>query len=264
MVKKAGLSREDVMTALTDALSPLGYVHAFWEGGAPGFGRVDEWSDIDAYILVNSKKVEQAFHAVEEALESLSGIQQKYDIGATSWAGVHQAFYRLKNASEFLMIDLAVITTDSAETFLEPKVHGEASFRFNKNGRAKPGNLDTKALEAKIHKRLNRLKARFEMFGVFVQKEIYRENWIEAVDLYRLVVLDSLTEALRMKHNPLHYDFRTRYVHYELPAKQVARLKELYFVADERDLRRKYGLATRWFRSTVAQLERTGVRIRSR
>lgn len=264
MSKKKELSREDVMSALADALTPLVYVHAFWEGGAPGYGRLDEWSDIDAYILVDDGKVEQTFRTVERTLGSLSGIEQKYDIGATPWPGVFQAFYRLENASKYLILDLAVITTKSEEKFLEPEVHGAAIFRFNKRGRAKPKALDEDELEAKIQKRLERLKARFEMFRMFVQKEMNRKNWIEAVDLYRLVVLDSLTEALRMKHKPIHYDFRTRYIRYELPAGDATRLKRLYFVSDEKDLLRKYGSASRWFKTTVTELEQTGVRIHRR
>lgn len=264
MGKKKRLSREDVMSALADALTPLVCVHAFWEGGAPGYGRLDEWSDIDAYILVDDGKVEQTFRTVERTLGSLSGIEQKYDIGATPWPGVFQAFYRLENASKYLILDLAVITTKSEEKFLEPEVHGAAIFRFNKRGRAKPKALDEDELEAKIQKRLERLKARFEMFRMFVQKEMNRKNWIEAVDLYRLVVLDSLTEALRMKHKPIHYDFRTRYIHYELPAGDATRLKKLYFVSDEKDLLRKYDSASRWFKTTVTELEQTGVRIHRR
>ena len=54
----------------------LDYVHAFWEGGAAAFGRADEWSDIDAYLLVNDSKVADAFLAVEKALESVSPIKQ--------------------------------------------------------------------------------------------------------------------------------------------------------------------------------------------
>jgi len=264
MGKKKRVSREDVVSALSDALSPLSYVHALWEGGAPGYGRLDEWSDIDAYILVDDGKVEQTFRTVERTLGSLSGIEQKYDIGPTSWPGVFQAFYRMENASKYLILDLAVLTTKSEETFLEPEVHGGATFRFNKRGRAKPKALDKDELEAKIQKRLERLKARFEMFGMFVQKEMNRRNWIEAADLYRLVVLDSLTEVLRMKHKPVHYDFKTRYIHYELPAGDAKRLKRLYFVSDEKDLLRKYGSASRWFKSTVAELERTGIRVRRR
>lgn len=264
MVKNKVLSREGVMSALADALSPLSYVHAFWEGGAPGYGRLDEWSDIDAYILVDDGKAEQTFRIVERALRKLSGIEQKYDIGATPWPGVFQAFYRLKDASRYLILDLAVITTMSKETFLEPEVHGEAVFRFNKRGRAKAKALDRDEFEAKANKRLQRLKARFEMFGMAVQKEINRENWIEAVDLYRLVVLDSLTEALRMKHNPIHFDFKTRYIHYELPAKDIARLKRLYFVSDERALMRKYASASKWFQATVAELEQEGVSVSTR
>jgi hypothetical protein len=256
------LSREEVVSSLAEALAPLKYVHAFWEGGAPGYGRLDEWSDIDAYILVDDGKVDQTFRDAETVFRSLSGIAQKYDIGPTPWPGVSQAFYRLENASRYLIIDLAVLTTKSEENFLEPEVHGKAVFRFNKKGKAKPKPFSRIALEKKAEKRLERLKARFDMFDMFVQKEINRKNWIEAVDLYRLVVLDSLTEVLRMRYNPVHFDFRTRYVYYELPPRVVAKLEKLYFVSDAGDLVGKYRIASKWFHETVKELGQSGVRVR--
>src|SRR5690348_9403071 len=72
------LKRQQIIEAMITALKPLEYVHAFWEGGAAAFGRVDEWSDIDAYLLVDDAKIADAFLAVEKALESVSPIRQKY------------------------------------------------------------------------------------------------------------------------------------------------------------------------------------------
>ena len=49
MGKKKKLSREDIMSALADALTPRVYVHAFWEGGSPGYGRFDGRAEISVY-----------------------------------------------------------------------------------------------------------------------------------------------------------------------------------------------------------------------
>ena len=57
------------------------------------------------------------------------------------------------------------------------------------------------------------------MCNIFVQKEIGRKNHVEALELFRGLTLAALVEALRMKHNPLQYDFRTRYMCRELPAR---------------------------------------------
>jgi len=74
------LSRDTVIRVLIAALEPLDYVHALWEGGAVAFNRLDEWSDIDLYLVVDDEKVEEVFSAVEEALASLSPIKQKYEV----------------------------------------------------------------------------------------------------------------------------------------------------------------------------------------
>jgi len=120
------LTRKMIIQALVNALEPLNYIHAFWEGGAAAFDRIDEWSDIDLYLVVDDKKVAEAFVVVEKALKSLSLIKQKYEVSHYPQSGLFQAFYRLKDANEYLIIDLAVLTVSSPDKFLEPDVHTRA------------------------------------------------------------------------------------------------------------------------------------------
>ena len=47
------IGRKEIISAIVSALEPLDYVYALWEGGAVGFNRVDEWSDIDIHIDVD-------------------------------------------------------------------------------------------------------------------------------------------------------------------------------------------------------------------
>lgn len=126
-----GLTRDNIIHTLVEALEPIDYLYAFWEGGAAAFNRIDEWSDIDIYLVVDDGKVDETFLAVENALRSLSPIKQKYEVTQTSWPGVSQAFYKLEGASEYLIIDLAVLTLSAPDKFLEPKIHGDAVFYFN-------------------------------------------------------------------------------------------------------------------------------------
>jgi len=232
----------------------LDYVRAFWEGGAVAFGRVDEWSDVDAYLLVDNSGVSDAFVAVEEALRSLSSIKQKYEVRQSPWPGVSQAFYKLENASEYLVLDLAILTLESPEKFLGPEIHGNNRFYFNKANAAKPTPFDRQEFLEKLQERTKLLKARFDMFHNFVQKEINRENSLEALDYYRSIVLGSLVEALRIRHKPVHYDFKMRYIHYELPAQVIEKLKHLSFVRNMSDLRDKNHEAIRWFYQAIADI----------
>lgn len=256
MANKKPLTREIIIKALVDALEPLDYSHAFYEGGAISHGRLDEWSDIDAYIVVADGKANEAFVVVEKALRSLSPIKQKYDVPQTGFQGVSQAFYRLKDTSEHLLIDLAILDLNAPDKFLEPDIHGPAVFHFNKQGKIKIPSLDKVEFAKKLSARLKRMQARFDMFNFFVQKELNRGNNIEALDLYHNLTLVLLVEALRIKHKPIHYDFKTRYIHYELPPEDVERLKCLYFVKDEKDLKQKYREASNWFQETISTINK--------
>jgi len=255
MTSAKTLTRETVIQAIVKALRPVDYVHALYEGGAAAFRRIDEWSDIDLYIIADDNRVDETFQACEDAFTSLSGIQQKYEVPQTSWPGVHQAFYRLRNTSEYLIIDLAILTPNSQEKFLEPEIHGNAVFHLNRNNSVKLPHIDTAAFAGKLHARARRLKERFRMFNMFVQKEINRVNTLEAIDSYHVITLASLIEALRIRHNPLHYDFKLRYVHYELPEEVVKRLEFLSFVKDQKDLQEKYNEASKWFSETISEIK---------
>jgi predicted nucleotidyltransferase len=247
------VTRDAVIKTLIKALEPLSYVHAFYESGAIAFNRLDEWSDVDLYVVVDDGRADDAFVAVEAALKSLSPIRQKFGIPQLPWPGVSQAFYRLEQASDYLLIDLAVIALSGPEKFLAPEIHGKAVFYFNKLDRVKVPSVDKGELAKTLQQRLLRLKDRFAMFNIFVQKEINRGNYLEALVLYHSMTLGSVVDVLRIKYSPHHHDFKTRYMQYELPKPIVKKLEQMYFVKDWKDLQVKYREATDWFNELVAE-----------
>jgi hypothetical protein len=253
------LTRDVVIQTLVKALEPLNYIHSFWEGGAAAFNRIDEWSDIDLYLVVDDNKVDETFFAVEKVLKSLSPIKQKYEVVHPLQSGVFQAFYKLEEASQFLIVDLAVLVLSSPDKFLEPEIHGNVVFYFNKSDRVKRPTLDKDALIEKLQERLERLQAKFDMFNNFVQKEINRGNHLEALDLYYSLTLAALVEALRIRYNPVHHDFKMRYIHYEFPSEIIEGLKHVYFVKDERELQEKYRVAADWFYKIISEIDKIGI-----
>jgi predicted nucleotidyltransferase len=252
-MNKRKLTREVIVKTLVNALEPLDYVHALYEGGAAAFNRIDEWSDIDLCAVVDDEKVDATFLAAEKALESLSPIEQKFRTPQLPWPGVFQTFYKLEDAGEFLLIDFALLEPTAPEKFLEPLVHGNSVFYFNKNHTLKPAPFDKEAFLKRLRGRREMLQARIGMFNSLVQKEINRSNYLEALEWYHGFTLAALVEALRMRHNPIHYDFRMRYVHYELPRDVIKKLEDLYFVKNARDLQKKYRKATKWFQETISK-----------
>ena len=249
---KKKLTREIIIKTLVSCLEPIDYIHALWEGGAAAFNRVDKWSDIDLYLVVNDNRINDAFQEVERALNSLSPIEQKFVTKQMIWPEIFQAFYKMKDASRYLLVDLAIMKISSPEKFLEPKIHGDVVFYFNKSG--KMPSEESSVTTERIKERVARLKAKFDMFNIFVQKVIYRSNSLEAIDLYFNVTLSSRVEILRIKYYPPHHEFKMRYVHYELPAEVLEKLEHLCFVKSIEELQEKYNIATRWFNQTISFL----------
>ncbi len=247
------LTREAVIKTIIDSMKSLDYVQALYEGGAKAFNRVDKWSDIDLYIVVDDEKVNETFDVVETALKSLAPIKHKHSVPKLPWPSVSQAFYRLELTSEYLLIDLAVIKLSSPEKFLEPQIHGKAVFYINKFDKVKVPILDKEELEKNLKQKLEQVRDKFAIFNINVQKEINRGNYLEALILYNSITLGSVVDALRIKHTPFHHDFKTRYVQYELPKQITGELQRLYFVKDVKDLMRKYREATRWFDEIIRE-----------
>jgi predicted nucleotidyltransferase len=247
------LTRETVIWTIVDFMKQKEYVHALYEGGAIAFNRIDEWSDIDLYIVVDDEKVNETFDEVEIALKSLAPIKHKYSVPKLPWSSVSQAFYRLEQTSEYLLIDLAVIKLSSPEKFLEPHIHGKVVFYINKSDEISVPIINEEELAENLKQKLARLRDRFAVFNINVQKEINRGNYLEALILYNGITLGSVVDALRIKYNPFHHDFKTRYVRYELPERITRELQRLYFVKDITDLMKKYQEGTKWFYEIVKE-----------
>jgi hypothetical protein len=241
------VTREGLLDALRERLEPLPHVHAMWEGGAVGFGRVDEWSDVDLQIVVDDDRVEDAFEAVESALEALSPIDATFRFPEPVWHGHSQAFYRLRDASPYLLLDLVVMKLENENRFLQFEIHGRPFVHFDKSGIVVPEAFDGAGMSERIRGRLEGHRARFDMFQAMVTKEIERGNPIEAVAYYHMATLRPLVEMLRTLYAPVRFDFHTRYVYHELPEAVVRRLEPLFFPRDLDDLAGKRREAQNWF-----------------
>ncbi len=118
--------RTRISAAVCDALEPLPEVLAGWEGGSAAFDALDQYSDIDLNVLVvDTADVDSLFRLAEQALTILSPI-----IG--SHASPPGRYYQLRDAGEFLLVDLIILRTDAAEQCLGTERHGKAVPLFDK------------------------------------------------------------------------------------------------------------------------------------
>ena len=246
------LSRHDILNALQVALEPLPYVHAMWQGGSVAFGKDDAWSDIDLQVDADDDKVNEVLALAERTLADVSPIELKYELPQPTWHGHAQAFYKLTDASEFLVVDLVVIRHSSPRKFTEPEIHGTAVVCFDKSEVVRTQPLDKDEWGRQLGARLASLSVTFPMFQPLIRKEIFRRRPIEAVAFYHSHTLRPLVELLRIRHSPFRHNFHSRLIYTDLPAEVIERLEALFFPADLQDLERKHAEAVAWWSSLMA------------
>jgi len=249
------ITREQVLSSLRAALEPLPYTHAMWEGGAVSWGRVDAWSDIDLMLDVDDERVEEALAQIDRVLESVSPVDLKCRMPDDAAGNYIQAFYRLRDASPYLLVDAAVLRHGATSKFLEPEVHGLPIFYFDKSGVSQLPHFDLAAWQTShLGDWLTNVRTRFEIFQVMVLKELNRANLVEAVGYYHAYTLRPLLNVLNMRYRPARHNFSTRYVYCELPPEVMARLEPLFLPASLADLRVKQAEAQEWFCQVAGEI----------
>lgn len=242
------IPRADIIEAVSSGLREHPAVLAGWEGGSAAFGAVDAYSDIDLTFLVEPEaSIPEIFEAAERALERMTPIASCYHEPPGPWVGITQRYYRFTEADAYLLLDLALLRTDAPDHFLEVERHGEVLPLFDKAGTwLRPRAVDAAALQARRDKRRKEIAIWFPMSQNFVIKSILRGDPVYAIACYQAITLRPLVELLRMRDCPLRWDFGLRYLDRDLAPEDSSRLKELVFVRDLEDLRRKHAMAEAW------------------
>jgi hypothetical protein len=255
------LTRQQLLDALIALLEPMPHVYALWEGGSAAFGRLDEFSDIDLQADVDEDQIDEVFTAIERCLESLSPIARRYVLPLPTWHGHAQRFYQLQNADENLIVDLVLLTHLKQPRFSEVEQHGQAVVYFDKAGVVTEDHIDKEAWRARIMARLAELREMFPMFQSLVRKEAQRGRELDAMHFYLGQTLRPLVELLRMRYDPYRYTFGVRYLDFDLPSAELARLKPLCFNADIAALLESQREAEAWGLELLDILEREGVQL---
>jgi hypothetical protein len=99
------------------------------------------------------------------------------------------------------------------------------------------------------------------MIQSMVRKEARRGRELDALQSYFGLTPRPRVELLRMRYDPYRYTFGMRYLYFDLPVEEVARLKPLCFVADLPALLESQRQAEAWGMELLDTLEREGVRL---
>lgn len=250
------ITRSHLIGTLRQALLDIDAVDAAWEGGSAAFDRDDGLSDVDAVAVVADDAVESTFIGVESALQALSPIALRYDVPNT--VGFSQKFYRLRDAGEFLVVDLVLLRRSDPLLFREVELHGHGRTWFDRRSILVEAHLDAGRDREQALARVPVLAASFAMFQHIVTKERLRENAVDALVFYQSMTWRPLVEALRLLHDPQRRVFGPRYTARDLPADVCRRIEALGYVRDLDDLAAKHDEARRWFEACIARLQAQG------
>ncbi len=261
--------RQDIIAALQAAVEPLPFVTAMWEGGSAAWGRADQWSDLDLQLLVRDNNeqntavqdtaVQNTIEAVDAVLQSSFGIELRFEVPQPTWHGHAQVFYRLRQTSEFLLVDLAVIKQSSPNQFNERQRHGERLLMFDKTGDAVAVDLAPGALDNQIKAAVERIRQTFPLFQMLAAKEVLRGNAVAAVNFYHSHTVAPLLTLLRILHCPERFDFGPKYAQADLPPVVYQEVEQLFFVAGVEDIPARQARARELFDAALAAVDAAGV-----
>ena len=250
------ITREPLLALLRRTLQADPAVDGAWEGGSAAFERHDALSDIDAVAVVADDAVDAVFARVESALAALSPIALL--LAMPPQPGYAQKFYRLRDAGEFLVIDLVLLRRSDPLLFREVELHGRGTTWFDRTGVLVERHLDMAADLEAARARVPVLATQFEMFQHLTLKEIARGHAADALAFYLAWTLRPLVEALRLLHAPHTRVFGLRYLARDLPAPVVQRVEGLAFVHDLAHLGDQQARARRWFGACALRLQTAG------
>lgn len=252
----AAVTRAQIVATVRGALEALPAVDAAWEGGSAAFDRQDAWSDVDAVAVVADDAVEPVFAAVQAALDALSPRELTLVMSGT--AGYAQRFYRLRDAGEFLVVDLALMRRSDPLLFREVELHGAGRTWFDCTGVLVERHLDLEADLAAARARIEPLGTQFAMFQHLVKKEAARGRAADAMAFFQTWTWRPLIEALRLLHAPHTRVFGPRYLQRDLPPATAEALARLSYVVDLAALASSQAQAAAWFAIAHARLRAQG------
>jgi len=229
--------RRILIEALIARLLPIAAVRACFEGGSAATGRLDDYSDIDLFVVAPLSAADLVFEAVEDALAPHS-ITHVWRVDPAPFADTAQRFYFLADAPRFFAIDCVVAGENAVGTFLERERHGQPLVYFDRSSKIRARPLDRDALALRRKQRLEQLRGAIPVYTMLVDKELARGRPLEALGFYQ-ALLSALIEVLGMRHRPERFDFGWRYLETQLPDDARTLLAHYAFVSDAATLRER-------------------------
>ena len=231
-------SKKDIVNALKKEFIDDDNVYAFWLEGADAMGTADEFSDIDMWFDVEDGYEDLFIEKFKLLLKTHSPFDF-YHEKKHNHPKIRQIFAHLQGTSEFLIIDLCIQSHSRKIDFIIENKDEKAEIIFDKEQIIKYVHINESKFEQDILRRKKDIEKTFDFFAVWVQKEINRGNFLEALNCYHEYILSPLVEYIRIKYNPFKKDFGLKHIKLDLPEYIVEKLEYFHKVESIKTIKKK-------------------------
>lgn len=216
------ISREQIVTTLTEATKDKDYIHAMWLEGSGPQGYADEYSDIDVWFSVDDEKVFSIYKELESILEAIANIDFKYVVKHEGELGC--TVYHLEGANDFLTVDIN--TQGKSREALLVRGIDDATSIFDKAGVINFKDREPQAID--IEAKRQKLRGFYDQMLPSVLKSIRRGRKLETVYYYHLI-LKYATKFLWLRNGvPEKKDFDLKHLYRNISTQDADSLGAFY------------------------------------
>ena len=239
------ISRQSIISSLK-VLEKDPKVHACWLEGANAHGRVDKYSDIDIWIDVEDNYVPKAFKKIEKLLENIGEIDYSFEKKHSN-SKIRQRFYHLEGCSRFLIVDICVQKHSRVFWYTYGYKDEKVLVLFDKAKVIKFHKFNKLKLKKETTEQIRKLDQSFSFFQVWVDKEMNRKHFLEALDAYHRKILEPLVHLIRLKYQPTKSEFHLSNISSDVPKPIVKKLEDLYKISSLADIKNKMKKANKLY-----------------
>lgn len=230
------INRTIIIETLKKDLKRNPFVFACWLEGADATQTIDQYSDIDIWLDVADGKEKSIITKVKQILSNLAPVDLHYEEKHSN-CHIRQIFFHLQGTSPFLIVDMCIQSHSRNSWFtrgVEP-----VYVLFDKDNVIRFRNINKKQRQKDLQDRVAYLKETFQFFELWVQKEILRGHFLEALNNYHTKILEPLIELIRLYYQPLKKDYYLKDISKDVPTEIYEKLQDLFIITSLKELAQK-------------------------
>jgi predicted nucleotidyltransferase len=226
----------DELKELQDLLQKEDSVYAMWLEGSLAEGYDDEYSDIDMWLDVDDDKARAIYGLIEDFLESKGPLDMNFD-GRNWHPKIDHKTYHIAGRSPYEILEVNIQYHSRDFKFVDGV--NIIKVLFDKAQVTKKIPLDKTKFREELEDRKQFLLEKIKIGQPFLEKQILRNTFLEALLYYNFWFLEPVVELARIKYSPTKISFGLKHISRDLPQELVQRIEDVYKVQSLEEIKSK-------------------------